>query len=148
VIDAKVSSYPDLGNGLGSSSQYIGQRRLSGIPPASADLIYSHLFALPDGSKLVPRFEARYAGGDYVETLTASQVPAGGPFDHQAAYGIYNFGLSWTSSNSMFTVTGYARNIGDTIYKAYLNGGSNFTTQTQVIPSDPRTFGVSANVKF
>jgi outer membrane receptor protein involved in Fe transport len=148
VIDAQVSSYPDLGSGLGSTSQYIGQRRLAGIPPASADLIYAHIFLLPDGSKLVPRVEGRYADGDYVETLTASQVPDGGPFDHQSAYGIYHFGLSWTSANGMFTTTAYVRNIGNTIYKSYLNGGSNFTTETQVIPSDPRTFGISVNVKF
>jgi outer membrane receptor protein involved in Fe transport len=148
VVDARVTSYPDLGGGLGSTSQYIGQRRVSGIPPASANLIYAHTFVLPGGSRLVPRFEARYVGGDYVETLTAAQVPNGGPYDHQAAYGICNFGLNWASVGGMYSVTAYVRNIGDTIYKSYLNGGSNFTTQTQVLPSDPRTFGISVNVRL
>jgi len=142
TVNARITSFP------GVTSQYIGQKTLPGVVPVSAALIYAHSFDLPAGSLLVPRVEARYMGGDYVEVLTPEELD-NSAFDHQAAYGIYDFDLTWSSPGGMYTAAAYARNIGGTIYKTYLNGGSSFgASTTTVVPSDPRTFGVSFNVHF
>jgi len=142
TVNARITSFP------GVTSQYIGQKTLPGVVPVSVSLIYEHTFDLPAGSLLVPRVEARYMGGDYVEVLTPEQL-VNSAYDHQAAYEIYDFDLTWNSPSGMYTATAYARNIGDTIYKTYLNGGASFAANTTtVIPSDPRTFGVSFNVHF
>jgi outer membrane receptor protein involved in Fe transport len=55
------------------------------------------------------------------------------------------------SSNDKFSVTGYVRNIGDNVYKTSnsgVTGGTGSPLSMQVTPSDPRTYGVVANVRF
>jgi outer membrane receptor protein involved in Fe transport len=84
-----------------------------------------------------------------VETLTPAQAAGtGAAFDHQGSFGMVDFDLTWKPQN-MFTATAYVRNAGNKIYKAALNGGASFAANTTtVIPSDPRTYGVSMNVNF
>lgn len=144
VVNAKITSFP------GITGEYIGQNKLAGVPPATAALTYSHTVNLPGGSTLTPRAQARYTGGYYVETLTPSQAAGtGAEFDHQSAYEIYDFNLTWNSPSSMYSATAYVRNIGDTFYKTYLNGGSSFAAgTTTVTPGDPRAYGVSVGITF
>ncbi|MFT3904805.1 MAG: TonB-dependent receptor [Steroidobacteraceae bacterium] len=144
VVNTKITDFP------GITGQYIGQTKLPGVAPATAALTYSHTSTLPNGSTLIPRAQARYTGAYYVETLTPSQAAStGADFDHQDAYEIYDFNLTWNSPSSMYSATAYVRNIGDTVYKAALNGGSSFAANTTTVtPSDPRTYGVSVNVTF
>jgi outer membrane receptor protein involved in Fe transport len=144
VVSTKITSFP------GTTGSYIGQTKLAGVPPALVALTYSHMIDLPGGSTLTPLVQGRYTGPDYVETLTPAQAAGtGAAFDHQGSFGMVDFDLTWKPQNDMFTATAYVRNAGNKIYKAALNGGASFAANTTtVIPSDPRTYGVSMNVNF
>ncbi|MFT3905663.1 MAG: TonB-dependent receptor [Steroidobacteraceae bacterium] len=149
LIDAKITGYPDLGSTLGSAEQYLALKRLPGVPTATATLGYDHTFTLGNGAKLVARADGRYVAGGYVEQMTVSEVTLGEKaYAYQSAYVIGNVGVTWTSPESRYSVTGYARNVGDKIYKSSVTLNAQAVSNILVTPSDPRTLGVQVSAKF
>jgi iron complex outermembrane receptor protein len=159
LVDAQITSFPDLPGTSTSESTLLAYSRLPGIPSASANLIYTHTFTLGNGSILTPRAEARYvAGGNSVE-ITQLQDTSGvggvacgpgqltscGDYDYHSDYTIVNLGLSWLSPAGTYGLNAYVRNVGDTIYVEGLNINHG---NAQAYPSDPRAYGVSFHVKF
>jgi len=133
-------------NGLLAQAQSYDGLTLQNSPKWSANVSYSHIFDLPDGSTLTPKLNMEYkdtywsqAGGPGGETGVAQ------PGDSiQDAYQLYNFYLNWTASDDKFTVSGYIKNIEDKpILTNYTNEGVAYASL-----GPPRTFGVTLNVRF
>jgi outer membrane receptor protein involved in Fe transport len=159
LVDAQITSFPDLPGTTTPESTYLAYSRLPGIPSATANLIYAHTFTLGNGSILTPRAEARYvAGGNSVE-ITQLQNTSGvagaacgpgqltscGDYDYHSDYTIVNLGLGWLSPKGTYGLNAYVRNVGDTIYVEGLNINHG---NAQAYPSEPRTYGASFHVKF
>jgi len=152
ILNATITSYPNLPGTTISTQTALGLSRLPGIAPRTAALTYDHNFLLGNGSRLVPRVEARYTAGQYLTELTTAspnvQIPGGLPYDWQASYTLLNAGLNWNSPNNVYGASLYVRNLTDRVYKAAVAGRGNFTTGDTVTPGDPRTYGVSFNARF
>jgi outer membrane receptor protein involved in Fe transport len=128
------------------SKNYIALTQLPGNSQFKASLGYDHTFIFEDGSSLVPRGELRYTDGYYLNQMTPTQVAAGlKPYDYQDAYMLANIGLVWNSADAKHSVSAYVRNVFDTEYKT---GVAIDSTPPTVTPGDPRTFGLTFNVKF
>jgi len=136
--------------------------QLPGNPKTKATLGYEHTFMFANGSSLVPRAEMLYTGGYYLNQMTYYQVVTvpQKEYNYQDAYMLVNLGLAWNSSDSRYSVSGYVRNALDKEYKAGVGlsttaiaDGDRIVDSTgadaiSVTPGDPRTYGVTLNVKF
>jgi iron complex outermembrane receptor protein len=120
-------------------------------PDLTATLAYDHTFMLSDGSTLVPRAELVYTSDYYFEQMNYIQINSGlKPYNERKALTLINIGATWTSARDMFSITAYGRNLLDEEYKARL--GRFFTTSTtsniEVIPGDPLTWGLMVSFKY
>ena len=158
-LDAYVSSYPSkvVGSTVLYSKDFMYFKRLPGIPKITATLGYEHTFLFSDGSVLAPHIEFRYTGGYYLNQLSVAQVnllpydPR--PYDYQSGNILTNLTVTWTSSDTKYSLTGYIRNLFDKEYKAGLDipsiGGPPGTSQSTIVtPGDPRTWGIMLRAKF
>jgi len=148
-VDTSFHGAPPLFN------QAVAQKGLWGFPPKTATLSYDHNFALPDGSSLDFHGEGIWRSTYSIEPMNPSLVAEGGlPYDQQKSFFLGNLSMTWMPVGDQFSVTGYARNIGDERYKTYTNVQSlaNVQLMTPLIASgtqsDPRTFGVVVTAKF
>jgi len=155
-LDAQLKSYPNLPgtDPPVSAKEYMYLKRVPGLPEFTANLGYDHTFLLRNGSSLVPRAELRYTGDYYLGQATAAEAAstdaAGNSYLeylHQDAVALLNLGLTWSSPQDMYAVTGYLRNATDEEYKvgATLPTG---TALTNVEVGDPRTWGIMVSVRF
>jgi iron complex outermembrane receptor protein len=158
-LDAYLSSYPTkvANNTVLNTKDYLYFKQLPGIPKIMATLGYDHTFLFNNGSILTPHAEFRYTGGYYINQLSLGQVnllpydPR--PYDYQSSNVLTNLTVTWTSSDTKFSMTGYIRNLFDKEYKAGLDipsigGPPGMSQSTIVTPGDPRTWGVMLRAKF
>ena len=160
-LDASITSYPNVA-GVGATRQYAELSRLPGIAPLTLAASYAHTFEIADGSILVPRAEVRYSSAEYLSQATEFEAfggafhgPGGSgiaasslPYDRVGAEAVLDVGATWTSANSMYSVTFYANNVTDRIYKSGVQLSSNGPTNLSVTPSAPRVFGGIVGLKF
>jgi iron complex outermembrane receptor protein len=120
--------------------------QLPGNPDLTANLGYDHTFLFGNGSTLVPRVQLRYKSAHYLNQMTQAYVDLDlKPYNHQDAYVIGDVGVTWTSADDNYSVTGYVRNIFDEEYKA---GVGLSTTVQSVTPGDPQAWGLMVTAKF
>ncbi|MBN1376295.1 MAG: TonB-dependent receptor, partial [Dehalococcoidia bacterium] len=136
--------------------------QLPGNPKSKATMDYEHTFMFANGSSIVPRAEVLYTGGHYIQQMTYYQVVTAPQkkYNYQDAYMLVNLGLTWNSPDSRYSVSGHVRNALDKEYKASVQLSTTATADgdrivdstgadaVSVTPGDPRTFGVSLNIKF
>jgi outer membrane receptor protein involved in Fe transport len=158
-LDAYVSNYTSkvVNNAVLSTKDFMYFKRLPGIPKLTATLGYDHTFLFNDGSVLAPHIEFRYTGGYYLNQLSVAQVTQlpfdPRPYDYQSGNVITNMTVTWTSSDTKYSMTGYIRNLFNKEYKAGLDipsiGGPPGSSQSTIVtPGDPRTWGVMLRAKF
>jgi len=117
---------------------------LQNSPEWSANLTYSHIFDLPTGSTLTPKFNIEYKDTYYSSGGGPAATKPDPDESYQDAYELYNFYLNWTSADDRFTISGYVKNIGNT---PILSNYSSEGMQTVSLLA-PRTFGVTFTVKL
>lgn len=149
LVRAEITGYPDIPE-LNPTKQYAPEKRLHGIPDATATLSYNHTFNFSNGSTLVPRAEVRYTSDVYVnrEPMTEGHIEEGlKPYAYQDAYFVADIGATWTSPGGMYSATAYVRNLFDEEYKlvAITNSGINGVGVTM---GDPRAWGLVLSTKF
>jgi len=106
-------------------------------PKFTAKLGIAHTFSFSDGSTLRPKLSYRWTDKQYLGYLI---VPANlGP-----AYSVVDFAMSYNSAKS-WSLNFYTNNV---LNEHYYNGSVQHGPDTVVFPSDPRTFGLTLNVKF
>jgi outer membrane receptor protein involved in Fe transport len=147
-LDAKITDFPiDPLNG--DSRQYLVFDRVENNPKYTTNISYDHTFLFADGSSLVPRLSARWQSGMYLSNLTRQQYNVGfAPYVWQKSYMIADLGVTWTSSESKYSASGYVRNFTDTEYKNGVGIGTTSTAGTTVTVGDPRVWGLSLTVRF
>ncbi len=127
--------------GTGQDAIYLDET--PGFPEWEATLTYSHMFALGDGSTLVPRVEFNYKDGHYTNNLNKFDYEAGLlPMLWQDSVVLCNWALSWTSASQKYTANLWMRNAFDKEYVI----SAPLRTSAQI--GDPRTFGLSLSAKF
>ncbi|MBN1625827.1 MAG: TonB-dependent receptor, partial [Deltaproteobacteria bacterium] len=148
-LDAKITEFPiDPFNG--DTRQYLVFDRIENNPKWLININYDHVFSFANGSSLVPRVSARWQSGMYLSNLTQQQYDVGyEPYVWQDSYMVADLGATWTSSDGMYSASGYMRNLFD---KEYKNGigqlGTTNTLNTGVNVGDPRVWGVNLSIKF
>lgn len=154
-IDAKYVDQPQTPVRF---KTFVAKDEIAYTPPFTANASYTHFFALPGGSSLAFRGDARYFSGHDQSRLTQVQRDLGGDgFVRVDGEVIGNVSATWTSPSEAYTLTGYVRNVGDTQYRTRVTivvneippGSGNFTTAGgNLTESDPRTYGVVFGMKF
>jgi iron complex outermembrane receptor protein len=134
---------------------YLMLEELPGVSPFSGTIAYDHVFALPNGSTLVPRVDLRYTAGYYLTNLTYWNInnyedgaPASlKPWAYQDSYLITNIGATWSSVNEKISVTGYVRNLFDEEYLTDVSPEST-TNAVGATVGDPQTWGLVLSLKY
>ena len=147
-LDAKITDFPiDPLNG--DSRQYMVFDRIENNPKWTANISYDHTFLFSNGSSLVPRISARWQSGMNLSNITQDQYNFGeAPYVWQKSYMVADLGITWTSSDSKYSATGYVRNFTDTEYKNGVGTNTRGTEGTTVTVGDPRVWGASLTIRF
>lgn len=159
-LDAKITSFPII-EGLvhEDTHYYMAFDRVPGVPEFSANLSYNHTFNMTNGSTLVPRIGFRYTGEMNISQITQPQLypdldpddaynDSLGPYVHQDSYIVTDIGTTWMSPSSMYSVTGYVRNLFDEEYVTSINTGGATIDNLTASAGDPRAWGLVLNVKY
>jgi outer membrane receptor protein involved in Fe transport len=131
-------------------AQYFTRDEIPDVTPFTANLSYDHVFRLPADSTLTLHGAARYLSGHALINLPAIHSADGTyAFIHVGGQWVEDLSATWASASKRFSVTGYARNIGDNQYKsaAFVQDVLGVSTKLGT-PYDPRTYGAVLNVHF
>jgi iron complex outermembrane receptor protein len=106
-------------------------------PEFTARVGIAHTFSFSDGSTLRPKVSYRWTDEQYLGYLI---VPSNlGP-----AYSVVDFTMSYYAAKS-WSLNFYANNA---LNEHYYNGSVQHGPETVLFPADPRTLGLTLNVKF
>ncbi|MFT3906226.1 MAG: TonB-dependent receptor plug domain-containing protein [Steroidobacteraceae bacterium] len=102
---------------------------------------YEHRFKLANGSSLVAHADAHYETRQYL-TFDQSNynINANSVYFVQKAYGLGNVSVTWSSRDERYNLTGYVKNVTDTVYKV--------TSGSTPGINAPRTIGGVLAVQF
>jgi outer membrane receptor protein involved in Fe transport len=131
----------------GASAVYdLGTSEVPSVPRWTLTASYVHTFSLPGGSSLDARGALRTYAGSYTGLESAPNAPGPTPPPgadaYQPSFAIGDLSLTWNSSADMYSVTAYARNIGDKLYKYDYDGTGS------VYLGAPRTFGAMFKIRW
>jgi hypothetical protein len=151
-VDKTGSLIPTGTGSYVSFARFFARDKIPGVVPITSTVSYDRTVPLPGGSVLTLHGDVRYLSPYDSAAATQDQLDAGAyPLIRVSGQVVGDLNATWASSNDKFSVTGYVRNVGDNMYKTYntgVNGGTGSPLTMQVQPSDPRTYGVVANVRF
>jgi len=142
-------------------STLVAQRNITDISPFTLSPSYEHTFDLPDGSSINAHADAQLNAGYDASAVnplsfagTNSNTAQGLAFSHVPTEVLGNLALTWFSANSKYSVGGFVRNVGNTIYTS----GAAFQPQTNNGPGLPggyfgtptqgRRYGVTAHLSY
>lgn len=149
VINAEITSFPDVPGSGHDASFYIANSRVPGVPTFQLATYYTHNFMLPNGSAVVPRAELLYTGPQYLTTYTQSEALLGeAAYAHQSEVAEVNLDLSWDSPSLNYSVTAYVRNVDNEIYKTSVGLNPQGLFSITGVPGSPRTWGLVLSAKF
>ncbi|HSB94838.1 MAG TPA: TonB-dependent receptor [Spongiibacteraceae bacterium] len=126
----------------GGTVSYSGNRFVRS-PHYTGVLGADYHFALPGGGKLVAGSDLKYQSKQYFFTTNQND-----PLLGQGAYSIVNARLSYVTADDKVTVTTYANNVGDKVYKNHALPGFQGATGDTSIWGDPRTVGISLTTRW
>lgn len=120
-----------------------------GAIPHTFNVAYSHTFSLPGNSTLDFRADARYTSAYNLDNVNAQLGQAGMAYEHVGDQWVGNLSSTWRSSDDIYSVTGYVRNVTDNRYTTFVQLQSLVPT---VIANgtryDPRTFGLVLTARY
>lgn len=134
-----------------SFTQYVAEKHdVPGSVPHMVNAAYSHSFALPGGSVLDFRADARFQSAYNLGNLGSQLGSQGGlAYVHVGDEWIGNLNGSWRSNDGRYSVTAYVRNITDNRYKTYVQLQTvEPVPVASVAQYDPRTFGIVLSVRY
>jgi len=122
---------------------------IPGIVPLNVVVSYDRTVDLPRNSKLTLHADVRMMSRHDEGRITAAQLQAGTllAYVDTPTQFIGNVSATWSSANDRYSLTGYVRNVGDNEYKTNVNTSFGLP-QILATPYDPRTYGISAGVKW
>lgn len=126
-------------------TQYVAEKHdVPGSVPHMVNAAYSHSFALPGGSTLDFRADARFQSAYNLGNVSAQLGDQGGlAYVHVGDEWISNLNGSWRSSSGKYSVTAYLRNVTDNRYKTYVQLQTlEPVPVASVAQYDPRTVGI------
>jgi iron complex outermembrane receptor protein len=147
--------YYDITNDMGLEDLDYSGKEMPNAPNWTVNANYSHIFSLPNGGTITPRFEGRYSS-KYVLNFQAYEVGLSEDQETgqrtafindtsdvrwQEAYYIADVSIGYNHSDGNWTLTGYVKNIGDYAVKRGMMMGS-----FQIGP--PRTYGAVLSMRF
>jgi len=134
-------------NGLEALATAYDGLTLQNSPEWTANISYSHIFDLPNGSTLTPKLNAEYRDSYWSQAGgpggSVSVVQPGSSI--QDAYTLWNVFLNWTTSDDRFNVSAYVKNIED---KPILTNFRDEAGTQYVSLNPPRTVGIVFSVKL
>ena len=119
-----------------------------GAVPHTLNAAYRHSFTLPGGSTLDLRADARFQSAHNLDNVSAQLGQSGLAFVHVDDQWTGNLSSSWLSSNGIYSVTGYVRNVTDNRSKTFVQLVSQQPLISTGTQNDPRTFGIVSTVRF
>ena len=133
-------------------STYVVQKRVPGSSPFSADLSYSHQFALFDGQQIEVGGDMLYHVAYDITTISQSDVtqrPSLGALVRTRPEAIGNIHATW-SLGTAYSFSAYVRNLANIHYLVTGQSvpGAPGTDILDARYSDPRTYGFVANYSF
>jgi iron complex outermembrane receptor protein len=131
-------------------TQYVAEKHaVPGAIPHTFNAGYRHTFTLPGDSTIDFHADARFESAYNLDNVSAQLGQAGLAYVRVADQWTGNLSSSWQSSNGIFSVTAYVRNVTDNRYKTF---GQLQLLQPIVVASgtqnDPRTFGVVLSARY
>jgi iron complex outermembrane receptor protein len=134
---------------------FVARSAVAHVVPVTFTPAYSHTFDLPDSSRVILRAEGRYLSAHDAGNLTATELASGAaPLVHVPDNWLGDLEATWTSANGKYSITAYARNIGNTIYKTDVTlsalgvGNDAAPYEGGLYLNDPRTYGVVLSAKY
>ena len=131
-------------------SQAVAQKAIAGIPPITFTAAYDHTFDLPDGSNINAHADMQYFSaydGAEIDTLGGVVTQAyAEPYVHISSQVLGNAAVVWTSANAKYSIGGFVRNAGNTIYKSGLD--VQYNGSITATPTIGRTFGMTAHLSY
>jgi iron complex outermembrane receptor protein len=131
-------------------SQFMAEKSaVPGAIPQTLNVGYRHTFNLAGGSTMDFHADARYQAAYNVDNVSEQLGQAGLAYMHVDDQWTGDLSSTWRSSNGLYTVTGYVRNVTDNRYKTF--------AQVQLLQpfvvasgtqSEPRTFGIVLSAAF
>ncbi|HTP38150.1 MAG TPA: TonB-dependent receptor [Steroidobacteraceae bacterium] len=126
----------------------VAQDTIPGITPFTMQGRYDHRFLLPAGSTLNLGADALYTSNVDESALPPDTPATAGQFDQLEPYVasgghvIGNLHLTWAAAGGKCSVTGYVRNVSNSVYKTGATASAGNPVNTTVTPSAPRIFGI------
>lgn len=112
---------------------------LASVPTVTATLTYQHTWDMANGATLTPRVQMRYEGSQNLNYHNYAMT-------EMDAYTRSEASLTYAAPDRSWTSSAYVKNIEDKDVFAGING--NLTGTGSATYQAPRTFGVTASVRF
>jgi len=149
LTDAEITGFPIAAGTDYSARYFVDSGRVPDVPLFQLSAFYDHTVQIADGSTFVPRAEMLYTSADNLTTFTEKEAGYGEqPYDHQGSVALLNLYGTWTSADTKYSVTGYIRNVANTIYKTSVGLQPQGAFDITAIPGAPRTGGVVLTARF
>lgn len=130
-------------------TQYVAEKRdVPGAVPHTFNVAYRHSFTLPGDSTLDFRADARFQSAHNLDNVSAQSGEAGLAHVRVGDQWTGNLSSSWLSSDGMYSVTGYVRNVTNNRYKTFVQIQSQQPLIATGTQNDPRTFGIVLNARY
>ncbi len=159
ALNATIEEFPviDYEGDIINSRDFMALADIPGTPPLTCFMRYEHTFFLPKGSILKPRLTLRYTDGYYLTQLPDFYIydeesmggyPGQLPYNYQDSYVTCDLGVTWTSSDGMYSASAFINNLFDEVYKTGVYLDSASTANNTVYLSNPRNYGITFTVRF
>lgn len=123
-------------------ASYVAQDRIPGVAPLTIHATYDHRIMFGGGSMLNAGGDVSYLSSYDEGSLTEAEMASLQPYVHVGGQVIGNLRATWTAANGRYSIGGYVRNVGNTVYKTGVND------TLAVTPSAPRVYGVTVHASI
>jgi iron complex outermembrane receptor protein len=130
-------------------TQYVAEKSaVPGAIPHTFNAAYRHAFTLPGDSTLDFRADARFESAYNLDNVSAQPGQSGLAYQRVGNQWTGNLSSSWLSSDAVYSVTGYVRNVTNNRYKTFVQLVSQQPLIATGMQNDPRTFGIVLTVRY
>jgi outer membrane receptor protein involved in Fe transport len=136
-------------NAPASFTQYVAEK--SAVPnavPHTLNLAYRHTFSLPGDSRLDVRADAHFRSAYNLDNVSAQLGENGLAYQRVGNQWTGNLSSSWFSSDGVYSVTAYVRNVTDNRHKTFVQLVNLQPLNATGTQNDPRTFGIVSTIWF
>lgn len=149
LTDAEITSFPMVAGTDYSARYFLDSARVPDVPLFGLSAFYDHTITMADGATIVPRAEILYTSAENLTSFTQTEAAYGEqPYAHQGGVTLVNLYATLTSADTKYSVTGYIRNVGNTLYKTGAGLQPQGAFDITGTPGAPRTGGVVVTARF